>query len=148
MTFCLGTTLKQDFESFLKNEIGNEFADILIYFNEQSPPLLGHKCILAARCAYFEAYFRSFMPKDRKVLVCFVCLNIFRKKNKIKYVVNFIFLMKKDDHWWHGTSEASVYVAVEIHLLWRCGNATSRRALSHFGQSLFSIFQPQVVHIL
>ncbi|RNA42331.1 leucine-zipper-like transcriptional regulator 1 [Brachionus plicatilis] len=60
--------LEKDLENFLLNEIGNEFSDILIVLNENKP-IFSHKCILAARCAYFEAYFRSFMPKDRKVLM-------------------------------------------------------------------------------
>lgn len=55
-------------ENFLFNESGNELSDILIVLNENKP-IYSHKCILAARCAYFEAYFRSFMPKDRKVLM-------------------------------------------------------------------------------
>lgn len=77
-------------ENFLKYELGNEFADVLIYLNEsgnggvvgcsgghsshqqpqqQFTPIPAHMCILAARCAYFEAYFRSFLPKDRKIMV-------------------------------------------------------------------------------
>jgi hypothetical protein len=65
------TTLTQDLENFILKDIGDEFADILIILNDNSQPLLAHKCILASRCAYFEAYFRSFMPKERKVLVNF-----------------------------------------------------------------------------
>jgi hypothetical protein len=57
--------------NFLKRESGNEFSDILIILDEATQPIYAHMCILAARCAYFEAYFRSFMPKDRKVLVIF-----------------------------------------------------------------------------
>lgn len=68
-----GSSLESDMESFLKYENGNEFADVFIILNDgNSPhqaPLLAHMCILAARCAYFEAHFRSFLPKDRKVLV-------------------------------------------------------------------------------
>lgn len=75
-------------ENFLKYELGNEFADVLIYLNEtgnggvvgcsgghssqqQFTPIPAHMCILASRCAYFEAYFRSFLPKDRKIMVGF-----------------------------------------------------------------------------
>lgn len=68
-----GQSLESDMENFLKNENGNEFADVFIILNDgnslQQPPLLAHMCILAARCAYFEAHFRSFLPKDRKVVV-------------------------------------------------------------------------------
>lgn len=62
-------------ENFLTFELGNEFSDVLIFLNEshekQQQPMLAHMCILAARCAYFEAYFRSFMPKDRRILVVY-----------------------------------------------------------------------------
>ena len=83
-------------ENFLKYELGNEFADVLIYLNEsgngglvgcsgghsshqqpqqQFTPIPAHMCILAARCAYFEAYFRSFLPKDRKIMVFFIIIS-------------------------------------------------------------------------
>lgn len=71
-------------ENFLKHELGNEFADVFIVLNEGSgpnqstqPPVLAHMCILAARCAYFEAYFRSFLPKDRKIMVNSMLINRF-----------------------------------------------------------------------
>lgn len=69
-------SLEKDLEIFLTKDIGNEFADIFINLNENGPPLLAHRCILAARCAYFEAFFRSFMPKDRRILVSFKLLQI------------------------------------------------------------------------
>jgi len=66
-------------ENFLKYEFGNEFADVFIFLNEgnsqQQPPILAHMSILAARCAYFEAYFRSFLPKDRKIMASFHIFN-------------------------------------------------------------------------
>jgi hypothetical protein len=34
---------------------------------DENDIVFGHRCILAARCAYFEAYFRSFTPKERKI---------------------------------------------------------------------------------
>ena len=37
--------------------------------DEKVPPILTHRCILAARCAYFEAFFRSFMPKERQIVM-------------------------------------------------------------------------------
>lgn len=37
--------------------------------DEGTAPILSHRCILAARCSYFEAFFRSFMPKERKILM-------------------------------------------------------------------------------
>jgi hypothetical protein len=42
-------------------------SDILIMLDEGGTPIPAHRCILAARCAYFEAFFRSFMPKERKI---------------------------------------------------------------------------------
>lgn len=73
LSLSQGPTLESDMENFLKSENGNEFADVFIILNDgnspQQPPLLAHMCILAARCAYFEAHFRSFLPKDRKVIV-------------------------------------------------------------------------------
>jgi len=55
----LGTSLEQDFEEFLKTG-GLEFADI--YLNVNNTIIPSHKAILASRCSYFEAMFRSFMP--------------------------------------------------------------------------------------
>jgi len=63
------TSLEEDMASFLLSDVGNEFADIFILLNENMPPLSAHKSILASRCAYFEAYFRSFKPKDHKIMV-------------------------------------------------------------------------------
>lgn len=77
-------------ENFLKCEIGNELADVFILINEagshSTPPILGHMCILAARCAYFEAYFRSFLPKDRKIMVRNVFLIRLELKDKKLFV--------------------------------------------------------------
>lgn len=46
---------------------GREFCDIDLVLDGQNIP--AHKTILAARCGYFEAMFRSFMPADGKVNV-------------------------------------------------------------------------------
>ena len=62
-------SLEEDMDTFLNKETGAEFADIFIYLSEASAPILSHRCVLAARCAYFEAFFRSFMPKERKIML-------------------------------------------------------------------------------
>ncbi|EZA52806.1 hypothetical protein DMN91_008863 [Ooceraea biroi] len=59
-----GTSLEQDMEAFLKS-IGQEFCDITLMLNDM--PIPAHKAVLAARCSYFEALFRSFMPADNRV---------------------------------------------------------------------------------
>lgn len=64
---CAGTGLEQDMQAFLKGAIGVEFADITLMLD--GTPISAHKAVLAARCSYFEAMFRSFMPEDSKVNV-------------------------------------------------------------------------------
>ncbi|XP_054279790.1 leucine-zipper-like transcriptional regulator 1 [Macrosteles quadrilineatus] len=59
-----GTTLEQDMECFLKYS-GKEFCDITLMLDGEA--IHSHKSILAARCSYFEAMFRSFMPVDNVV---------------------------------------------------------------------------------
>ncbi|XP_075219325.1 leucine zipper like transcription regulator 1 isoform X2 [Lycorma delicatula] len=59
-----GATLEQDLETFLKSS-GKEFCDITLMLD--GIPIPAHKSILAARCSYFEALFRSFMPEDNVV---------------------------------------------------------------------------------
>ncbi|XP_046682002.1 leucine-zipper-like transcriptional regulator 1 isoform X2 [Homalodisca vitripennis] len=59
-----GTNLEQDMECFLKYA-GKEFCDITLMLDGEAVP--AHKSILAARCSYFEAMFRSFMPADNIV---------------------------------------------------------------------------------
>ena len=61
-------SLESDFKAFLE-DLGLQFADILLQIGPKSFP--AHKCILAARCKYFEAMFRSFMPTDAKVNITF-----------------------------------------------------------------------------
>lgn len=61
-----GTTLEQDMEQFLKSS-GKEFCDIHLILGEAVIP--AHKSILAARCSYFEAMFRSFMPENSQVTI-------------------------------------------------------------------------------
>lgn len=53
------------------NVTGKEFCDIDLVLDSQNIP--AHKTILAARCGYFEAMFRSFMPADGKVNVSKTC---------------------------------------------------------------------------
>lgn len=61
----IGTcTLESDMAVFMKST-GKEFCDInLVLENDK---IAAHKTILAARCAYFEAMFRSFNPADNIV---------------------------------------------------------------------------------
>jgi hypothetical protein len=53
-------------ELFLK-QTGQEFCDISLMLDDVK--ISAHKAILAARCNYFEAMFRSFMPEDNCVKV-------------------------------------------------------------------------------
>jgi hypothetical protein len=61
-----GTTLEQDMELFLRSS-GQEFCDITLTLD--SIEISGHKAVLAARCSYFEAMFRSFMPLNNRVSI-------------------------------------------------------------------------------
>ena len=56
----------KDMKTFLV-ETGGDFCDITLMLD--GTPLPAHKAILAARCSYFEAMFRSFMPEDSTVKV-------------------------------------------------------------------------------
>lgn len=60
----IGTTLESDMAVFLKST-GKEFCDINLVLESNIIP--AHKAILAARCAYFQAMFRSFNPADNIV---------------------------------------------------------------------------------
>lgn len=62
----IGTTLENDMATFLRGS-GNEFCDINLILDGRVIP--AHKSILAARCSYFQAMFRSFMPADNTVNV-------------------------------------------------------------------------------
>lgn len=59
-----GTTLENDMAIFLKTS-GSEFCDINLILDGHVIP--AHKSILSARCTYFQAMFRSFMPPDNTV---------------------------------------------------------------------------------
>lgn len=60
---------------FLKTS-GAEFCDINLILDGHAIP--AHKSILSARCTYFQAMFRSFMPPDNTVNVC---INLLSKSN-------------------------------------------------------------------
>lgn len=62
-----GTTLEMDMAAFLKHDGGAAFCDIELLLDGQVIP--AHKSILAARCTYFQAMFRSFMPPDNRVQI-------------------------------------------------------------------------------
>lgn len=74
-----GCSLEQDMSMFLL-VTGKEFCDIDLILDNHIIP--AHKTILAARCGYFEAMFRSFMPPDSKVNV-----------NLMKYLYTKIIIM-------------------------------------------------------
>lgn len=62
----VGTSLEEDLAMFLRST-GMEFCDVDLVLGANVIP--AHKAVLAARCAYFEGMFRSFMPRDCKVKV-------------------------------------------------------------------------------
>lgn len=61
-----GSSLEQDMAMFLRTT-GKEFCDIDLLID--GCVISAHKSVLAARCGYFEAMFRSFMPLDSTVRV-------------------------------------------------------------------------------
>ena len=63
------SSLQDDLEAFLLSDNGRPFTDIALRVNNKV--VLAHKPILAARCAYFEALFRSFMPENNEVEMTF-----------------------------------------------------------------------------
>lgn len=68
-----GSSLEQDMAMFLKTT-GKEFCDIDLLLDNHV--IKGHKSILAARCGYFEAMFRSFMPSDNTVRVSIFLVSV------------------------------------------------------------------------
>lgn len=46
---------------------GKDLCDLILVVGGVKVP--SHKAVLAARCSYFEAMFRSFMPPDNTVNV-------------------------------------------------------------------------------
>lgn len=62
----ISNTLESDLAYFLKTG-GKDFCDINLILDGKVIP--SHKSILAARCSYFQALFRSFMPADKSVTI-------------------------------------------------------------------------------
>ncbi|XP_065826736.1 leucine-zipper-like transcriptional regulator 1 [Oscarella lobularis] len=65
ITSGVGSSLETDMRNFLTEGVGEPFYDITLLLN--GTPVYGHKAVLAARCRYFEAMFRSFMPEKNEV---------------------------------------------------------------------------------
>lgn len=63
------SSLQEDLQEFLLGEAGRPFTDIALRVDDEV--VLAHRAVLAARCAYFEALFRSFMPESHTVRVTF-----------------------------------------------------------------------------
>ena len=63
------STLQDDLRMFLLSDTGRPFADIILKVGEEA--ILAHKPVLAARCSYFEALFRSFMPANLQIDIAF-----------------------------------------------------------------------------
>ena len=68
-TVILPSSLQDDLKEFLESDSGRSFADIALRVGEEC--VLAHRAILAARCSYFEALFRSFMPENHEVKITF-----------------------------------------------------------------------------
>ncbi|KAJ7387099.1 Kelch motif [Desmophyllum pertusum] len=60
-------TLQQDMVDFFQGARGQDFHDITLMVDGE--PIGAHKAVLAARCSYFEAMFRSFMPENNTVTI-------------------------------------------------------------------------------
>ena len=66
---AIPSSLQDDLREFLLSDTGRPFTDVALRVGEEV--VLSHKAILAARCAYFEALFRSFMPENNEVEITF-----------------------------------------------------------------------------
>ncbi len=66
---ALPSSLQDDLRDFLLTDTGRPFTDISLRVGTEV--VLAHKAILAARCSYFEALFRSFMPENHEVEITF-----------------------------------------------------------------------------
>ncbi|XP_062507992.1 leucine-zipper-like transcriptional regulator 1 isoform X2 [Corticium candelabrum] len=65
--FDVGPSLETDLKNFLTEGIGDPFSDIKLIVD--GTHIQAHKAVLAARCSYFEAMFRSFMPEKNEVKI-------------------------------------------------------------------------------
>ena len=63
------SSLKDDLRRVLESGVGKPFADVILCIGDTK--VYAHKAVLVARCSYFEALFRSFMPEDHKVTITF-----------------------------------------------------------------------------
>lgn len=123
-----GTTLENDFSIFLCSG-GREFSDINLVLDGHIIP--AHKSILSARCSYFQAMFRSFMPPDNTV-------NVKRSvQNSSDYQSIHFFNSISDSNRRHFAFTGSIQLAVTIHLLWRDENAARR----------FLVFIPSILFL-
>lgn len=82
-------------EQFLKH-VGADFCDITLMLD--GTPIRAHKSVLAARCSYFEAMFRSFMPENSIVQVRNVTDFVFFTKylQLISLIIMILHLSKRD----------------------------------------------------
>ncbi len=62
-------SLQDNLRDFLDSDLGRVFTDIKLRVGDEI--VLAHKAVLAARCAFFEALFRSFMPENHEVEITF-----------------------------------------------------------------------------
>lgn len=135
-----GTSLEQDMELFLRS-VGKEFCDVTLVLEDTSIP--AHKAILAARCSYFEAMFRSFMPEDATVNVTsiwnifYISYTLFKKY--FEYVSWFsVFTLANywvisicpDCHRWNDSFAPVFRLAPSLYLQWGCQHATGRFSIS------------------
>lgn len=63
------SSLQEDLREFLLSDAGRPFTDIALQIGGEV--VYAHRPVLAARCGYFEALFRSFMPENHTVEVTF-----------------------------------------------------------------------------
>lgn len=59
------TSLQDDLLAVAQRRVCAELCDVRLLVGDDAIP--AHKAVLAARCTYFEAMFRSFMPEDNTV---------------------------------------------------------------------------------
>lgn len=114
-----GSSLEQDMAMFLVST-GKEFCDIDLILD--SHVISAHKSVLAARCGYFEAMFRSFMPSDNKVRVRSVCSQYRQPKPQYNFF--------SDSNRGNNAISSFVRVSAPLHLFRRCEHASGRFALS------------------